>query len=88
MPPVNGALPRLKARTPLMASGSVGYRAVVEPPAVLRNSSRRRRVFRGMELLDAVRSALPPDATPLMIGAMLLVILSLGREVEPRKRRS
>jgi hypothetical protein len=40
-----------------------------------------------MELLDAVRSALPPDATPLMIGAMLLVILSLGREVEPRKRR-
>jgi hypothetical protein len=40
-----------------------------------------------MELLDAVRSALPPDTTPQMIGAMLLVILSLGREAEPRRRR-
>jgi hypothetical protein len=40
-----------------------------------------------MELLEAVRSALPPDMTPLMIGAMLLVILTLGRETEPRRRR-
>jgi hypothetical protein len=38
-----------------------------------------------MELLEAVRSALPPDTTPLMIGAMVLVILALGRETEPRR---
>jgi hypothetical protein len=40
-----------------------------------------------MELLDAVRSALPPDPTPWMIVATLLVILALGREVEPRRIR-
>jgi hypothetical protein len=40
-----------------------------------------------MELLDAVRSALPPDPTPWMIVATLLVILALGREVEPRRVR-
>jgi hypothetical protein len=38
-----------------------------------------------MELLDAVRSALPPDPTPWMIVATLLVILALGREVEPHR---
>jgi hypothetical protein len=40
-----------------------------------------------MELLDAVRSALPPDPTPWLIVATLLVILTLGREVEPRRIR-
>jgi hypothetical protein len=40
-----------------------------------------------MELLDAVRSALSPDPTPWMIGATLLVILALSREVEPRQIR-
>lgn len=73
------------------ATGGIGiwwFQGATTSSAPNRNSSGRRRVFRGMELLEAVRSALPPDTTPLMIGAMLLVILALGREADPRRRRS
>ena len=45
------------------------------------------RVSTGMELFEAVRSAIPPDPTPWMIVATLIVILTLGREVEPQRRR-
>jgi hypothetical protein len=40
-----------------------------------------------MDLVEAVRNAIPPDATPMTFIAMLVVTLALAREIDPPRRR-